>query len=75
MAVYTENCIEVVEEAEKLLGLAPETLFSIHSDNEAALPPPFPSPCTVRYALSRYADLLNSPKKVKVNELTLVNIC
>ncbi|XP_023761158.1 NADPH--cytochrome P450 reductase 1 [Lactuca sativa] len=69
VGVYCENLSEVVEEAERLIGLAPDTYFSLHTDNEDGTPnagsslhPPFP-PCTLRQALARYADLLTSPKK------------
>ncbi|KAK6159091.1 hypothetical protein DH2020_006405 [Rehmannia glutinosa] len=69
VGVFCENLIETVEEAERLLNLPPQTYFSIHTEKEDGTPlsgsgltPPFP-PCTLRTALTRYADLLGAPKK------------
>ncbi|CAL0325568.1 unnamed protein product [Lupinus luteus] len=69
VGVYCENLSETVEEAVRLLGLSPDTYLSLHTDDEDGKPlsgssllPPFP-PCTLRTAITQYADVLSSPKK------------
>ncbi|XP_019464076.1 PREDICTED: NADPH--cytochrome P450 reductase-like [Lupinus angustifolius] len=69
VGVYCENLSETVEEAIRLLGLSPDTYLSLHTDDEDGKPlsgssllPPFP-PCTLRTAITQYADVLSSPKK------------
>ena len=72
VGVLSDNLNETVEEALRLLDMSPDTYFSLHSDKEdgtpisSSLPPTFP-PCSLRTALTRYACLLSSPKKVGLN--------
>lgn len=69
VGVLCDNLSETVDEALRLLDISPDTYFSLHAEKEdgtpisSSLPPPFP-PCNLRTALTRYACLLSSPKKV-----------
>ncbi|KAL8457342.1 hypothetical protein ACS0TY_035264 [Phlomoides rotata] len=67
---------DIFEQAGKLLNLPPRTYFSIHVDNKdgsprsgSSLSLPFP-PCTLRTALTRYANILSAPKKSVLTALT-----
>ncbi|KFK29577.1 nadph-ferrihemoprotein reductase [Arabis alpina] len=68
VGVLCDNLDDTVEEALRVLGISPDTYFSLHSDKEdgtpisSSLPPPF-LPCNLRTALTRYACVLSSPKK------------
>jgi NADPH-ferrihemoprotein reductase len=74
--VYINNSQEDVEEAAKLLGVPLDTIFSLHvlGAGCGSLPPPFPGPLTLNSALSKYADLLNSPRKVSM-DCNLQTLC
>eukprot|EP01018_Ginkgo_biloba_P031153 Gb_01899 [translate_table: standard] len=68
------NRSDVVEQAAKLMGYDLNMHFTLHTHSENGetlsgstdLLPPFPSPCSVRTTLAKYADLLNPPRKVSI---------
>jgi NADPH-ferrihemoprotein reductase len=65
LGVFAENMLPVVQRAAASLKLPLDYSFSLSmpDDAPASLPQPFPTPCTLGTALSRYADLLNPPRK------------
>ncbi len=80
--MYINNSQEAVEEAAKLLGVPLDTIFSLHADTKdgdvsgagSGSLPPFPGPLTLNSALSKFADLLNSPRKVSM-DCNLQTLC
>ena len=63
LGVFAKNMFPVVQRAATSLKLPLDHSFtlSMPDDAPASLTQPFPTPCTLGTALSRYADLLNPP--------------
>eukprot|EP00937_MAST-01D_sp_MAST-1D-sp2_P003992 g3992.t1 len=64
LAILPENPPAAVHAVAKALGLSLESRFRLAAvDAFSKTLPPFPTPCTVREALSRYCDLSGLPRK------------
>ena len=63
-----------VQRAAACLGLPLDHAFtlSLPPDAPASLAPPFPTPCTLATALTKYADLLNPPRKTALAALASI---
>ena len=74
VGVFAENMLPVVQRAAACLKLPLDHSFtlSMPDDAPAFLTQPFPTPCTLGTALSRYADLLNPPRKIALAALASV---
>jgi NADPH-ferrihemoprotein reductase len=69
LAVMPENDPEMVEGVAKRLGLELDEWFELTAEKGGTHP--FPNPCTIRTALSRYLDLSAPPKKPLVKTLAV----
>ena len=74
LGVFAKNMLPVVQRAAGCLKLPLDHSFtlSMPDDAPASLTQPFPTPCTLGTALSRYADLLNPPRKTALAALASV---
>jgi len=64
VALYPRNSEALVAQAAALLGAPLDALFALSLPaGDATLPPPFPTPCTLRCALECYADLQSPPRR------------
>lgn len=74
VAVFGENLLEVVERACAALGHSPSTLLSISlpDPNPGMLDPPFPSPTTLRDALTHHCELQQQPDREALKTLAAV---
>lgn len=74
LGVFAENAMPVARRAAACLGLSLDDAFSLTSPENApaSLPPPFPTPCTLATALTKYADLLSPPRKAALAALASV---
>ena len=70
VGVYPQNETWAVEAAARCLGIPLETRFELEVEEKGATQvSPFPGPCSLRTALSCYADLLSPPKKAALTAL------
>ncbi|CAG5115516.1 unnamed protein product [Candidula unifasciata] len=62
--IQPENMPDSVEEFLSLLGVDPEQQFVLEqNDPDVPLPANFPSPCSVRWLLTRYLDFNSVPRR------------
>lgn len=71
VAVFGMNQSEVVDRACRLLSTDPEAVITVRlpTPNPAMLPAPFPSPLTLRAALTHHCELQQSPDKAALRAL------
>ena len=71
VGLMPSNPPRLVAAAAARLGLSPDALFTLSVDPEHAseLPAPFPTPISVRQALSLYADLQSPPRRSALQAL------
>lgn len=72
MAVFGTNHPDVVGRACSILGMAPSAVITVQlpSPSTGMLSPPFPSPITLRSALTHHCELQQSPDKEALRVLS-----
>lgn len=65
LGIYPQNSSALVEEVAALLGMSLDTIIklTVPPPQQGVLPAPFPSPITIRTALTCFADLTSSPHR------------
>ena len=75
LGVFAENSLPVVQRGASCLNYQLDYVFTltIPSGAPASLSTPFPTPCTLKAALTKYADLLSPPRKTALAALASVS--
>jgi len=76
LGVYAENSADITARAAKALKCDPNRAFRLSkpADASASLAEPFSTPCTVKTAIARYADVLSAPRKQALAALASVAV-
>eukprot|EP00742_Colponemidia_sp_Colp-10_P004103 GILJ01004378.1.p1 GENE.GILJ01004378.1~~GILJ01004378.1.p1 ORF type:complete len:648 (+),score=114.84 GILJ01004378.1:54-1997(+) len=70
LLIHPDNPADIVAKTAQRLGYELEAVFKWRKkDGSPAKTIPFPVPCSIRTALTRYCDLLAAPKKALVREI------